>query len=397
MSEAPAAGTGSSCAVCQRPFAQPFLSLSGLPVLCNASWPTREEARLAPRGDIALAFCPACGMIANTAFDEHLVTYTPAYENSLHFSPRFQAHAEELAHRLVETYDLRGKTVVEIGCGKGDFLGLICAVGENHGIGYDPSYEDDRSTDVLVNPHVRFVPRLWDGQLAQADLVCCRHVLEHVSRPSALVGGIAAVIGRRRPAVYFEVPDAAYMLRETAIYDIVYEHCSYFSAAPLRRLFSGHGFDVVTVNASFGGQYLYLECTGGGGTERPAPADEPALSELAEQVSSFGHRSSGALAMWAERLEHLEREGGEVVVWGAGSKGVSFVNMVAGRERVSRLVDMNPRKRGRFVPVSGQEVVAPQDLVGSPPQTVIVMNPMYVEEVRAQLHGLGLAPEILSA
>ena len=69
--------------------------------------------------------------------------YTQSYENSLHFSPGFQKFAADLADRLITRYNLRGKDVIDIGCGKGDFLKLICARGGNRGVGFDPSYVPD--------------------------------------------------------------------------------------------------------------------------------------------------------------------------------------------------------------------------------------------------------------
>ena len=72
------------------------------------------EALAAPRGDIRLAFCEACGMIFNTAFDPTLQEYTSGYEAQQSFSPRFRAFQSDLIERLIDRYDLRDKDVVEI-------------------------------------------------------------------------------------------------------------------------------------------------------------------------------------------------------------------------------------------------------------------------------------------
>ena len=88
-----------ACPVCERAAGEPFVEMLGLPVYCNVLWPSRQEAVAAPRGDIRLHFCHACGMIWNAAFDPGLVRYAVGYENSLHFSAVFQAYAEALADR----------------------------------------------------------------------------------------------------------------------------------------------------------------------------------------------------------------------------------------------------------------------------------------------------------
>ena len=84
-------------------------------------------------------------------FDPGLMEYTQQYENSLHFSPRFQEYAKKLVEYLVEKYNLRGKSIIDIGCGKGDFLKMIVTEGNNKGFGFDPSYEpalDDENYDI---------------------------------------------------------------------------------------------------------------------------------------------------------------------------------------------------------------------------------------------------------
>jgi C-methyltransferase C-terminal domain len=58
-------------------------------------------------------------------------------------------------------------------------------------------------------------------------------------------------------------------------------------------------------------------------------------------------------------------------------------------------VDINPHKHGRFMPGTGQEIVAPEFLVGYGPTDVLVMNPIYTEEIRQNLARLGLAPMLL--
>jgi hypothetical protein len=46
---------------------------------------------------------------------------------------------------------------------------------------------------------------------------------------------------------------------------------------------------------------------------------------------------------------------------------------------------------------TGHEVRAPEDLVDRPPDLVIAMNAIYLDEIRAQLHGLGLRAEVVAA
>ena len=107
---------------------QVFYEVLHIPVHSVLLMPTRERALNYPRRDLKLGFCPKCGFIANTVFDPTVHEYSSSCEESQGFSPTFNAFSRSLAKRWVEDYDLKGKSILEIGCGKGEFL--VQMVGE---------------------------------------------------------------------------------------------------------------------------------------------------------------------------------------------------------------------------------------------------------------------------
>ena len=48
--------------------------------------------------------------------------------------------------------------------------------------------------------------------------------------------------------------------------------------------------------------------------------------------------------------------------WGAGSRGVQFLNLADPQRRLAAVVDVNPRKWGRYLPVTAHRVDAPETL-----------------------------------
>ncbi|MFD0980308.1 methyltransferase, partial [Tropicimonas aquimaris] len=60
------------------------------------------------------------------------------------------------------------------------------------------------------------------------------------------------------------------------------------------------------------------------------------------------------------------------------------------------VIDINPYKQNRFLPGTGIQVMAPQALAATPPDTVIVMNPVYLDEIARSLADIGLSPEIVA-
>lgn len=373
----------------------PVAVLRRIPVFCNVLHASEAEATGAGRGDLELMYSPVTGYLWNRAFDPELVAYNPAYENSLHYSPKFVAFARSLAERLIARYDLRGQRVVEIGSGEGNFLALLCELGDNHGVGYDPSFDPQRSK-VVTSERMEIVREYYPtDQPVDAALVLSQHVLEHVPDPAGLIEGVRRSLeGRPETVVYFEMPDATYMVAQLAIWDLIYEHASYFAAPTLRWLFERAGFDVIDVDRCFGDQYLAIEARAGA----PRPDASPEGSELAkltELVAGFGEHVEALQRRWSARLGELVGDG-PVAIWGAGSKGVTFLNLVEPGRDVAYVVDVNPNKSGLFVPGTGQRVCGPDALAGKALDAVVVMNPLYVEEIAATLRELGSDAEVIA-
>jgi SAM-dependent methyltransferase len=381
------------CPVCASSSLAVFFETLSVPVYCNLLWPSREAALQTPRGDIVLGFCHACGFIYNMAFDPARLRYNADYENSLHFSPRFQAYAQELASRLVSQYDLHGKEIIEIGCGKGEFLALLCKLGGNRGVGFDPSFVNEPNDDKTAG--VTFIQDVYSERYVdyKADFICSRHTLEHIPKPKEFLTQVRRVIGKQRQTVvFFEVPNALFTLRDLAIWDIIYEHCSYFSAPALFHLFTSCGFEVKQIFEAFAGQFLCLEAMPAAQVEAFAAPHED-LEKVSQWVAEFPTRYRSKIEAWKLKLEQLKASGKRIVVWGAGSKGVTFLNELA--NQIEYVVDINPRKQKMFVAGTGQKIVPPEFMRSYRPDVIIVMNSIYLNEIRQITNGLGLMPEFL--
>lgn len=375
-----------------------FYELDSVPVHSCLLMPTRAEAVDYPRGDLHLGFCAACGFICNTAFDPSVHEYSQRYEETQGFSPTFNAFARSLASRYVRDYPMKGRTVLEIGCGKGEFLALLCELSEADGIGIDPGYVPSRLKSPALS-RIRFINDFYGPAYAHlaADYICCRHTLEHVGPTLAFMRDLRSTIGTREGTVLlFEVPDVMRELQEGAFWDLYYEHCTYFSCGSLARLFRSTGFDVTKLSLEYEGQYVILDAVPSSSpTEARLPLEDD-LADLAEGVQRFGTVCGQSVAKWRAILEEARAAGQRVVIWGSGSKGVSFLTTLGAGAEVAAAVDINPHKHGKFMPGTGHEIVPPEALRTVRPDLVIVMNPVYKREITDQLLGLDLRPRILS-
>jgi SAM-dependent methyltransferase len=374
-----------------------LLEIPAVPVYCNVLWPRREEALRAKRGPMSLKHCAACGHVFNASYDGALMDYTPAYDSSLHFSPRFNRYAEELARRLVGRYALRGKKVVEIGCGKGDFLVRLCEDGGNEGWGFDRSFDPER-VDAARRLRINFVQEFYTAEQAarlRPDFVCFRHVLEHVADPRGFLGELRrGFADRTDAALYCEVPNALFTLKDLGIWDLIYEHCAYFTLGSLTRAAQDSGFDVLAMGEAFGGQFIFVELRPGTGRALVAVPEAHQPAAVSRLAREFAGRYRDKVDAWRGRLRELQQAERRTVIWGGGSKGVTFLNVLGADSAIEYVVDLNPHKQGKYVAGTGQRVVAPEFLRELRPTDVLVMNPVYESEIADSVRALGLTARL---
>jgi SAM-dependent methyltransferase len=382
---------GLRCPVCASCEVESLVRFDSVPVFCNVLHDTREAAMTAPRAPIELAICLSCTHIFNGAFDASLVAYSAGYENALHHSGTFVDYQNWLVQSLTNTYGLHDKRVVEIGCGQGDFLSALCVSGGNSGIGFDPSYRKAPLLPGIEQIEPRYFKR---GDGLRADAVVCRQVLEHIDDPAELLGTIRDELGPGK-LVCFEVPNGEWCFGSGGIWDVIYEHCGYFTPPSLRTAFSVHGFEVREVSRAFGGQFLVIVALTGRGRTGATAANGPTADGTRLKLAASVIREHQDA--WRSRLGELAATHAPVVIWGAGSKGVTFLNLVANARQVQFAVDVNPAKVGRYVAGSGHLVISPDQLRDVKPATVIVMNPNYEAEVRALLAASGMHPRVVTA
>jgi hypothetical protein len=91
--------------------------------------------------------------------------------------------------------------------------------------------------------------------------------------------------------------------------------------------------------------------------------------------------------------------GPRIAIWGSGSKCVGFLQVLGAptTKEIGCVVDINPHRHGKYMPGLHQPIVAPEELVNYQPDLVIVMNPIYIEEITKDLNAMGLHPKVLGA
>ncbi len=345
-----------------------------LPVSPNRplSSPKDEQAL----GEILLRRNQGLGFTENLKFEPSLIVYDENYQNCQATSGVFQAHMRQVAEALTKLAP-RGSRLVEVGCGKGDFLKMIAEVGHFSATGFDATYEGSQ-------PNIR-KRYLTKADRIDAEIVVLRHVLEHVQRPHEFLQTLRQVFGEAQ--IFIEVPDFEWIEKTESYFDITYEHVNYFTEQSLKKLFGGR---VSTLGRFFGDQYLYV------------------VAKLSNLTPSFGE-SYKKSSSWeildfdllfpslASQVDHISQlaDGHRVFVWGAATKGCLFTfhwqRLANSRVGIDSIVDINPVKWGKYAPGTSVRIESPQDLVSKVREDdlIVIANPNYQAEILAELEKYG--------
>jgi len=350
-----------------------------LPALPNA--PLRSKTQSQSLAPMRLRLNSTLNFVENEAFDSNLIDYGEDYENSQAYSAKFKEHMLVVLSRLKARLP-KNSVVVEVGCGKGDFVEMMEADGYFKVKGYDTSYDGNNKS--IERRYLSSADRM------DADLVVLRHVLEHVPNPYEFLAMLQAVFANAK--IYIEIPNYDWIVANKAFFDITYEHVNYFSQSALKFLFqqpkTEHGL-------LFDDQYQYV------------------ISELSSLNVEFGRHyksNNWKFASFSELFPNIQTcihrfekkaENGSIFLWGAATKGCLFLAHCANRNRlvdkVRFVIDQNPQKLGKYLPGSLVEIRPKDDFfrVAKAGDLLLISNPAYKNEIVAQVNAAGLADIVI--
>jgi Methyltransferase domain len=346
-----------------------------VPILQNRVWPTVEAAKGAPSGVLDMVKCNACGFSWNKAFDESLIKYDPDYDNDQTQSDAFRSHMSSMADRVIARLVSKSANLVEIGCGQAVFIDALAPKlpDDISVFGFDPSW---RGEDGDGPRHAKIYRQYFGPDTAHlvpsgAQFIVARHTIEHIPDPLAFLRAIRSVIVNTSGArLFLETPDIDWVVSNLQVQDIFYEHCSIFSRSSFAVALQRAGFDLVSIENVFGGQYFWVEA-------KPSlqAASLPNTGGHQNGAAEFESQVSSIVSSWRTFVTKSDRP---VYLWGAASKGVTFALLLGGGS-LAGVVDINLKKIGKFLPITGLRVIPADDLPDG--SLVVIMNPNYVNEV----------------
>ncbi|HQZ14226.1 MAG TPA: class I SAM-dependent methyltransferase [Acidimicrobiia bacterium] len=380
-----------NCPTCQSSKLGTFLEQKEIPTNSYLMLRDQDQALSYPTGNMALTLCDDCGYIFNAAFIPDNTEYSESYEASQGSSKVFMAWLEVMAAEFVKRNDLQGKTIFEVGCGQGEFLAMATRASGGKGIGIDPAYKpgfiDEK--DAL---NLEFINDFFNESTPQIsfDAIAHRHTLEHIIDVAPHSNLVLQAAAKNEAKVFFELPEMKRILTDLAFWDIYYEHCNYFTPGSLSRLLRSQGLGVTHLATEYDDQYCCLEGVMGEKTEILPLEDD--LDEVKKLVDQFSINFPKQM----EELGNTVSEFSKPIIWGAGSKGTSFLtNLGLGMNELGLVVDIDKHKHGTFMAKTGQPVQGPDALIEYQPDLVVAMNSIYLDEIQADLDSRGVNAKLI--
>jgi SAM-dependent methyltransferase len=356
-----------ACRICGRPFfPEPLFQFAGMPAVAQ-NFPKAEDAAADRGSDFDVVQCSGCGVVQLTCGP---VAYYRDVIRAAAVSQEMADHRRRQFAEFVRAHSLRGRPVIEIGCGNGEYLRWLADSGAAaHGLEHnEAAVEACRRQGLSVqkgfveSANTRLAGGPFDGFL----MLSC---LEHLPDVNGVLAGIRANLAPSAVGLV-EVPNFDMILAEKTVSEFMTDHLFYFTRETLETTLRLNGFEVEDCRSTWHDYILTATVR----MRSPVP-----VAEFHAVTTAVRRGIDAFLARFPPR---------SVVVWGAGHQALAALAIHELAGRIAYVVDSAPFKQDRLTPATHVPIHSP-DVLKSDPEVkgVIVMGASYSDEISRMLRG----------
>jgi len=373
------------CRFCAAPLTHSFCDL-GMSPLSNSYLQAARLQQMEPFYPLHTYVCDHCFLVQLQEFESPDNIFSDyAYFSS--YSDSWLQHAQNYVELMSGRFGLGSHShVIELASNDGYLLQYFVERGIR-ATGVEPAANvaavaQQKGIDTLVKFFGVETARAMVADGIRADLLLGNNVLAHVPDINDFVAGMQILL-QSNGVITMEFPGLLELIQGNQFDTIYHEHFSYLSFTTAERIFAHHGitlFDVDELPTHGGSLRIY-----GRHADNVALPVTPAVAETRAREDDAGLSSIETYAAFSEQvhetkrqlLEFLitaKREGKHIAGYGAPAKGNTLLNYCGIRsDFMDYTVDRSPHKQGSFLPGTHIPVYAPEKLVETRPDYVVIL------------------------
>lgn len=349
-----------NCRVCNHPFfPEPLLRYENMPQAAQ-NLPTAAMLPDEHGDNLEICQCSGCGLVQ---LSNDPVSYYREVIRASAFSEEMRLFRLRQFAEFIEKYALQGKKIVEVGCGRGEYMNLMSQAGADvYGVEYSVA-----AVKACLDSGLQVAQTFIDNRAAKLnkapfDAFFIMSYLEHLPDINAALGGASNNLSEDGLGLV-EVPNFDMILRNKLFSEFVTDHLYYFTKATLASTLQRNGFDVIECNEIWH-DYIISAVV-----RKRKKLDISHFYQCQQQIT-------------AQIAEYIKQFGnGIVAVWGAGHQALAIIAMANLQNKIKYVIDSAPFKQGKFTPATHLPIVAPDHIDENPPEAIIVIAAAYSDEV----------------
>ena len=377
------------CKVCGHEFFQePLLRYENMPRAAQFL-PDKESLKNDKGVDLEVYQCSGCGLV-QLANDP--VPYYKEVIRAAAFSEEMKDFRIKQFDSFVQEYSLKTKKVIEIGCGRGEYLSLMQQFGvDAYGLEYS-----EVSAEECVNDGLKVLKGFIESSnykldYAPFDAFYILNFLEHLPDPNSALRGIYNNLTDDAVGLV-EVPNFDMILRNNLFSEFIADHLFYFTKDTLSATLKVNGFEVIECNEVWHDYIIsaIVYPVRNFKIEVQQLKDLSSKHYFAEISNGVKKRKKLDLSHFYQYQAQLKNEIEEyirrfkdkkVAIWGAGHQALAVISLTNLADKIKYVVDSAPFKHGKYTPATHIRIVSPDALTQDPVDAVIVMAASYSDEV----------------
>ena len=349
------------CRVCKSNcFDSPLLRYTNMPSSAQ-KFPDLKSLKNDNGSDLNLFQCSSCGLVQ---LSEKPVSYYKEVIRASSFSSEMKRFRSEQFVSWVDKYNLKGKSILEVGCGRGEYLSILkqTEVSLAHGIEYSKE-----SVSSCINSEISVTKGFFGDEnfvlpKQKYDGFICLNFIEHWPNPNKVLAHLKKNLSEDAIGIV-EVPNFDMILKQGLYSEFISDHLLYFTKDTLIFMLNYNGFEVIECSVIWHDYILSAV------VRKRKRIDLSLLKSrklnVETELNSF--------------IDKFEKK--EVAIWGAGHQSLAVMSLAKLENKIRYVVDSAPFKQGKYTPATHFPIVAPIELVNNPVKAVIIIAASYSNEV----------------